>query len=312
MNAGHEVHEEDRLNRMVGVGDLLALLDGMPRASAAQEARPRVQWPERWGEEHVEVYAASVRQDHTVRQLLRARPREPWASCGECVDGFTWRTGAAGREEAVACRCQVLRERCEMLSRSGLPALAVGRTLRSFDWTVAATRGGAALRPIIERFVTRCWTPGGPGLLFEGDNGRGKSHLAYGIVQYMILRRGIPALFVEWPDLLHRVRESFDAPGHARSDIIAPLLATPLLVVDELGGDRTTPWSVEEFESVIQARVNACGTVVLATNLRHDLPRGHEMSLAGKVGSRAESRLHGACELVTLVGEDYRRRPRGA
>jgi DNA replication protein DnaC len=102
-------------------------------------------------------------------------------------------------------------------------------------------------------------------LVFGGPSGSGKTHLAAAIVNDRIAR-GQPAFYITTPDLLDRIRASFDPDSEMPYDEFFDQLKTaPLLVLDDLGVQSATPWAKEKLDQLLTSRFNAeLPTIIVA------------------------------------------------
>jgi hypothetical protein len=158
------------------------------------------------------------------------------------------------------------------------------------------------------------------GLVLVGAPGLGKTHLACALLTHLTLERGIGCRFVDYYQLLARIRSTFDGRGGAESEasILAPLVETPVLVLDDLGKGQATPWEWTIVDQLITRRYNAGRVVIATTNflLADDLDRRAQQpqggrrradeSLEDRIGDRLVSRLRETCEFCLLEGSDYR------
>ena len=77
------------------------------------------------------------------------------------------------------------------------------------------------------------------GLLFHGDNGVGKTHLAVALMKEAIRRKGARAVFFETRDLLKLVRDTYNNQVEATElDVLRPVLEAELLVLDDIGAEK--------------------------------------------------------------------------
>ena len=103
-------------------------------------------------------------------------------------------------------------------------------------------------------------------LIFMGQNGCGKTHLAAAIVNYCYQHQQ-PALFVVVPDLLDHLRSTFNPESKVSYDQIFERVKTAsLLVLDDLGEHSTTPWAHEKLYQVLNYRYNAQLATVVTTS----------------------------------------------
>ena len=102
-------------------------------------------------------------------------------------------------------------------------------------------------------------------LVFLGDTGCGKTHLAAAIVNYRYQAKK-PALFVVVPDFLDHLRSTFNPESKVSYDQLFESVKTaPLLVLDDFGEQSTTPWAREKLYQVINYRYNARLATVITT-----------------------------------------------
>ncbi len=104
-------------------------------------------------------------------------------------------------------------------------------------------------------------------LLLWGGVGCGKTHLAAAIANER-LARGEPVIFIAVPDLLDHLRAAFhpdsDTPYDQRFEDVR---TAPLLILDDLGAESTTPWALEKLYQIINYRYTARLPTVFTTNV---------------------------------------------
>ena len=104
-------------------------------------------------------------------------------------------------------------------------------------------------------------------LLLMGRYGCGKTHLAAAIANHR-LGLGEQALFVVVPDLLDHLRAAFNPSSTVSLDRrFEEVRNAPLLVLDDLGTQSTTPWAQEKLYQLLNHRYNAKLPTVITTNL---------------------------------------------
>jgi len=107
-------------------------------------------------------------------------------------------------------------------------------------------------------------------LVFQGDNGCGKTHLAAAIVNERYQNKQ-PALFIVVSDFLDHLRSTFSPESKISYDqLFESVKTTPLLVLDDFGKQTTTPWAKEKLYQVINYRYNARLPTVITTNCTTD------------------------------------------
>ncbi len=107
------------------------------------------------------------------------------------------------------------------------------------------------------------------GLLFYGDAGVGKTHLAVALMKDAIVRKSARAIFYEVRELLKLVRDTYSGSAEmSELDVLRPVLEADLLVLDDLGAEKKSEWVDETLGLVINTRYSERRLTVLTTNLR--------------------------------------------
>jgi len=157
------------------------------------------------------------------------------------------------------------------------------------------------------------------GLLFIGDVGRGKTHLAVGIIKELILSKGIACFFCDFRELLKNIQNSYNPSVQATElSVLRPVFEAEVLVLDELGAVKPTEWVWDTVSLVLNTRYNDNRTTILTTNFKNEPARasegrhGKEETLGDRIGERMRSRLHEMCRIVMMEGEDFRQTFRSA
>jgi DNA replication protein DnaC len=83
------------------------------------------------------------------------------------------------------------------------------------------------------------------------------------------------------------------------------VLEADLLVLDDLGTEKTSEWVEETLGLVVNTRYSERRVTVFTTNL-HDGDNADATSFAFKLGLRMRSRLHEMCDWVRIEGQDIR------
>ena len=139
----------------------------------------------------------------------------------------------------------------------------------------------------------------GKGLVFIGEVGTGKTHLAAAITNHVIKNYGIVAKFGAFVDLLEQMKKQF---GQNVSDdqILDVLLSVPLVVLDDVGKERQSEWTRSILYQVVNSRYEAYKPMIFTSN---DEPRMLEQN----IGEATFSRLVEMCDFIHMNGADYRK-----
>lgn len=202
---------------------------------------------------------------------------------------------------AVPCHCrdqERLERRMRKLQMISSHSLLSHLTFASFNPVLSNLDAEKALnlRSIFDTCVTYAQNPDG-WLLLMGTYGCGKTHLAAAVANERS-SMGYPVIFMTAPDLLDQLRSAYSPNTDSSYDERFEQLRTaPLLVLDDLGAQSSTPWAQEKLFQLLNYRYNLQLPTVITTNLRLD-----------ELEPRLRSRLMDA-ELVnprTILAPDYR------
>ncbi len=107
-------------------------------------------------------------------------------------------------------------------------------------------------------------------LVFIGESGTGKTHLAAAISNQCI-EQGLPVFFAVVPDLLDHLRAAYGPSSEIPYDRLFEVVRTaPLLVLDALGAQFSTPWAEEKLFQVLNYRYNSQLATVFTCSMALD------------------------------------------
>lgn len=132
------------------------------------------------------------------------------------------------------------------------------------------------------------------GLLLWGNTGNGKTFAAACIANELI-DRGIPAMITSFPRILNA--------GYDKQGIIEQVRYYPLLVIDDLGAERSSEYAMETVYTVIDERYKAKKPLIVTTNLTLDeLCKPKNMDY-----QRIYDRVIEMCTPLVFKGDNLRR-----
>ncbi|MEG0833331.1 MAG: ATP-binding protein [Oscillospiraceae bacterium] len=135
-------------------------------------------------------------------------------------------------------------------------------------------------------------------LLFAGDAGLGKTHLALSIARE-VLKKGRDVIYCSAPGIFRQIeREQFE--GSHDTTTIDSLKHCELLVLDDLGAEFVNAFVASALYDIVNTRICEASPTVFTTNIIDDA------RLSARYGEKVSSRLIGCCHVCALFGEDIR------
>src|SRR5258706_4687624 len=226
-------------------------------------------------------------------------------SCPLC-DDTGWRpVDEQGIRRVVRCDCWHETSGLKRLADANIPKRYQHCTIANFaayneSLERAAVEAGriAAAFPAVSR-----------GLFLEGQPGVGKTHLAVAVLKQVVQTTGARGLFYDTRDLLRVIRSTYDPSIRTTElEVLRPVMRAELLVLDDLGAEKTSEWVEETLNLIVNTRYNERRVTIFTSNYP-DVPPdscADVISLHDRIGFRMRSRLHEMCDFLDLEGADYR------
>jgi DNA replication protein DnaC len=160
------------------------------------------------------------------------------------------------------------------------------------------------------------------GLLFFGDSGLGKTHLAVGVIKELMLEKKVQCMFCDYRELLKSIQDSYNPSVSATElGILRPIFNVDVLLLDDLGAVKPTDWIWDTVSLVLNSRYNENKTTIITSNFEDaaalDEPEdpsqlgranraARKYTLGDRIGNRMLSRLHEMCRIIKMEGDDFR------
>ena len=233
-------------------------------------------------------------------------------SCPQC-DDTGWRPiDVEGVRRVVRCECWRNQVGAHRLADANIPKRYLHCTLTNFAaYNPSLERALEQARRVPDRFPSaNNLREQGRGLLLEGPPGVGKTHLGVAVLKQVMETSGARGLFYDTRDLLRVIRSTYDPSIRTTElEILRPVMTADLLVLDDLGAEKTSEWVEETMNLIVNTRYNERRLTIFTSNYL-DIPDDSDPnSLLFRIGFRMRSRLHEMCEFIEMDGADYRELP---
>ena len=230
--------------------------------------------------------------------------------CGKCHTKKQKKISFLGVERVVGCLCQCAAEEMERereKHREEEELLHI-RQMKSaglqdstfFEYTFANCDETHSCAKYARRYVGHFaeFQKNGQGLLFWGNVGTGKTFLA-GCIANALMEKNIPVLMTSFPKLLNALGGLYSGE---KNEYLKSLNQYRLLIIDDLGVERDTPYVLETVYLVIDERYKSGKLFIITTNLSLEKLRNPADLEHGRIYDRIMER----CVPVAFSGKNYR------
>jgi len=223
-------------------------------------------------------------------------------ACEQCHDSYWVSEVVDGVDRVRRCDCWRQSLAGHQLTHARIPRRYQHCQLSNFEQTVDSLREAhRRARTFVDAFPAV-----DKGLLLRGRHGVGKTHLAVAMLREIIASKGARGYFYETRELLKLVRDTFATAGESEMDVLRPVLDADILVLDELGAEKTSEWVQETLGLVVNTRYSERRPTIFTTNLDDSADTTNPNSMYVQLGARTRSRLFEMCHWVDMEGPDVR------
>ena len=203
---------------------------------------------------------------------------------------------ALQKTQAAARMEEEKRTRIEILRRRGIPGTLY------HQYTFAKDQGLVPEIQYAKAYVDpfREMEKSATGLLFWGGVGTGKTYLAACIANALIDQE-IPVKMTSIPQITNHMSSLF---SDDKSRFLEELTKPSLLIIDDLGAERNTEYSLEQIYAVIDSRYSSGKPMILTTNLTLEEMENPDDRNHARIYSRVLER----CVPVLTNGPNLRKR----
>ena len=139
---------------------------------------------------------------------------------------------------------------------------------------------------------------GSPSIILYGNTGLGKTHLSLAIAG-AVIDRGYNVVYGSAHNLLSQIEKEHFGRLKGEDSPEENILNADLLILDDLGAEFTTSFTVSAIYNIINTRILTGLPTIISTNLWYE-------ELAQKYGNRVYSRIIGSYTPLEFAGRDVR------
>lgn len=226
-----------------------AFLDAIAPALSADNSEPT----DYTDEEGLKMCGKCHTRKQTVFEVKGLIPRTVVSCMCKCAQEQQQREGEARKREEAKERIEKMRER-------GFADAQYRQCTFAAD-DAKESKASAFCRAYVNDWQ---WVQeNNAGIMLYGEVGGGKTFLA-GCIANALIDKGVPVMMTSITRLTAAMQENYN---ENRARILHEIASIPLLVLDDVGVERNTPYAMEQAYEIINARYKAGKPLVVTTNL---------------------------------------------
>lgn len=136
------------------------------------------------------------------------------------------------------------------------------------------------------------------GLFFFGKTGLGKTHLSLAIAD-VVTKKGYNVYYSSVQSIMYKLDQEHFHNKNNDESILDDLLSCDLLVLDDLGAEFITSFTVSQLYNIINSRIISSLPTIISTNFDFE-------EVEKKYSQRVASRIIGSFQPIMFFGEDIR------
>lgn len=142
------------------------------------------------------------------------------------------------------------------------------------------------------------------GIMLYGVPGTGKT-FAVACIANELIEQGVTVVMTSSISILELIKQTYTKYGDlAEGELFDKINAADLLIIDDLGAENPTSWSVDRMYKLIDSRYRSNKPMLITTNLEKDQLK-NKLTGSDKV-TRSYDRLVEMCQPMRVKGESVR------
>ncbi len=235
--------------------------------------------------------ASTILETKKAEILKSAKIKAPCPACKECGD-----TGYNGTQ---LCRCVKALAKELVFSDLSAKTPIANQSFKTFDLSYYEGTAHKTMSSIYSfaKEYAESFNRNSDNLLFLGGVGLGKTHISLSIIN-TVIEKGYGVIYDSAQNLFNQIeKEHFSYSGS--SEKIDAILTCDLLVIDDLGTEFSTSFTVSQFYNIVNTRINNGLPTIINSNLGlADIEKSYT--------ARVLSRIMGNYIIKKFEGSDIR------
>ena len=198
-------------------------------------------------------------------------------------------------EVMVICKCREYKELLNQIKTARIPDEYLDKRINDFDTKIYQLEKNMEVAQYAKKIATSYveqyleMEDMGKGLYFYSNTkGSGKTLLSIAIVNELIISYKIKSIYISVVNMLNEMKHSFsnkDPKGNFYN-LIESFMQVPVLIMDDLGVEKTTDWSEEVLTQILDERMSYKRPTIITSNMPIRLLQ--KKYPAGRIKSRIE------------------------
>lgn len=200
-----------------------------------------------------------------------------------------------GSEVMIICKCREYKELLRKIKTARIPDDYLNKRIYDFDTKIYQVKDNVEVAQYAKKIATRYvekyfeMEDMGKGLYFYSNTkGSGKTLLSIAIINELIIKYKIKPLYISVVNMLIEMKHSFSSKDPKRNffNLVESFKQVPVLLMDDLGVEKTTDWSEEVLTQILDERMSYNRPTIITSNM--PIQSLQKKYPAGRIKSRIE------------------------